>query len=190
MDSLELQNLILEAPLGIAVLEGPEHTFKIANKSYMQLLFGREREILNKPIHQALPELEGQGIYELLDHTYKTGEEFKGQEILVAVTQSDGQVKKLYVDFSYQAKRNSHGLIDGIFVVVSDVTEQVQTRKQFEDDANLLRLITDRLPAFVSYMDRDETYRFVNRTFANWLGKPTSEIEGKTRSEMLGGQLE
>ena len=190
MDSLELQNLILEAPLGIAVLEGPEHTFKIANKSYMQLLFGREREILNKPIHQALPELEGQGIYELLDHTYKTGEEFKGQEILVAVTQSDGQVKKLYVDFSYQAKRNSHGLIDGIFVVVSDVTEQVQTRKQFEDDANLLRLITDRLPAFVSYMDRDETYRFVNRTFANWLGKPTSEIEGKTRSEMLGGQLD
>lgn len=49
-----------------------------------------------------------------------------------------------------------------------------------------LRLITDNLPAMISYLDNDLTYRFVNRSYEEWLGLPREQIIGRTVSEVFG----
>lgn len=66
-----LQQLFQQAPGIIAVLRGPHHIFDIANEAY-QLLVGH-RDILGKPVREALPEVNGQGFFELLDEVYATG---------------------------------------------------------------------------------------------------------------------
>ena len=49
-----------------------------------------------------------------------------------------------------------------------------------------LRLVTDNTPAFIAYIDADYRYRFVNRQYEDWLGRPREEILGRTTAEVLG----
>lgn len=49
----------------MAVLRGPEHVFELVNASYMQLV--GHRPIVGKRARDALPEVVGQGFFELLD---------------------------------------------------------------------------------------------------------------------------
>ncbi|MET3668023.1 PAS domain S-box-containing protein [Caulobacter sp. 1776] len=46
--------------------------------------------------------------------------------------------------------------------------------------------MADAVPILISYVDRDERYRFVNRAYELWFGVDRSEIEGKTLREVLG----
>jgi PAS domain S-box-containing protein len=46
--------------------------------------------------------------------------------------------------------------------------------------------MADAVPILISYVDREERYRFVNRAYERWFGIDRSEIEGKTLREVLG----
>ena len=49
-----------------------------------------------------------------------------------------------------------------------------------------LRLITDALPALISYVDANGYYQFVNRTYEVWFNCSRDEILGKSVRELLG----
>ncbi|MEG4115074.1 MULTISPECIES: AAA family ATPase [unclassified Microcoleus] len=49
-----------------------------------------------------------------------------------------------------------------------------------------LRLITDALPALVSYVDANQRYQFINRTYEVWFNRSQDEILGKYVHELLG----
>lgn len=52
-----------------------------------------------KHIREALPELEGQGFYELLDKVYTPGELFSAKEMRVKVNfNNDGNPANIYLD--------------------------------------------------------------------------------------------
>lgn len=59
-------------------------------------------------------------------------------------------------------------------------------RKEAEDAARLLRLVTDRLPVRVAYVDRDMRYVFVNDGYERELGIKREDIVGRTIEEALG----
>jgi PAS domain S-box-containing protein len=46
--------------------------------------------------------------------------------------------------------------------------------------------MADVAPILISYVDREERYRFVNRAYERWFGVDRSEIEGRTLLEVLG----
>ena len=49
-----------------------------------------------------------------------------------------------------------------------------------------LRMVTDHLPTLLSYMDLDGRFLRVNRTYEEWLGRPSDEIVGQSIRELLG----
>ena len=49
-----------------------------------------------------------------------------------------------------------------------------------------LRAITDAMPALISYVDREQRYRFVNRQYENWFGHTRGEVIDRTMVEVLG----
>jgi PAS domain S-box-containing protein len=51
-----------------------------------------------------------------------------------------------------------------------------------------LLALADLLPVMTAYVDRSETFRFVNRPYAEWLAIPRKEILGRTMREVLGEQ--
>ena len=128
-----LHDLFMQAPALIAVFRGPTHIFELANPIYMQIV-GSQRSIIGKPIREALPELQGQGFFELLDMVYQTGKAFLGNETLVRLDrQGNGMLEDIYFNFVYQPSYNAAREIDGVLVHAVDVTAQVRARQRIEE---------------------------------------------------------
>ncbi|HSH31373.1 MAG TPA: PAS domain S-box protein [Candidatus Saccharimonadales bacterium] len=137
-----LQALFMQAPAIIGVCKGPNHVFELANPLAMRLL-GAERDLTGKPIREALPEIEGQGFFELMDNVYKTGKPFVGNEIPAKLDRrGTGQLEDVYLNFVYQPLRDYQADVTGIFIHAVEVTEQVKTRKMVEGQNQVLEMIT------------------------------------------------
>jgi signal transduction histidine kinase/DNA-binding response OmpR family regulator len=124
----EIADVFAHAPVGVAFLGGPEHRFEFANERYLDLVAGRP--LLGKPIREALPELEGQGIYELLDQVYSSGKPHIGRSLGLVIQRRGGSAEQMFFDFTYQPLLDDRGQTRGITVVVVDVTELTLARRQ------------------------------------------------------------
>src|SRR5690242_16428015 len=51
-----------------------------------------------------------------------------------------------------------------------------------------LRLIANNVPALISYVERDQRYRFANRTYDEWFGIAQEHIQGRTVAEVFGDE--
>ncbi len=120
------------APAAMALLSGPEHRFTFVNSAYLKMA-GRDRtdQLIGKTVREALPELEGQGIVELLDQVYQTGKPVAGTERETRLNRH-GAEELAYLSFSYHPMRNVAGDVEGILVHAVEVTEQVVARTQLE----------------------------------------------------------
>jgi PAS domain-containing protein len=67
----DLRALFQQAPGHMAVLRGPDHVYALVNAAYQRLV--GDRDLIGKPVREALPELAGQSFFELLDEVYMTG---------------------------------------------------------------------------------------------------------------------
>ncbi len=135
--SRRLVNLLNHAPVAIAVLRGPDHVFDVANAHYVALIAGRE--IVGKPIRTAVPELEGQGIFELLDNVRASGEPYIGKSLRTSLHRGPhGEPEDVFFDFVYQPTFGPDGRVESIVVVAHEVTELAQAKAQAED-ANRLK---------------------------------------------------
>ena len=127
-----LQELFAQAPAAICLLAGPDHVFTLANPHYLALI-GR-REVLGRPVREVLPELAGQGIIELLDRVYRTGEAYVGDEVLVRLDRDgDGVPEDAYFTFVYAPFRAADGTPSEIFAHAYEVTGQVRARLAAEE---------------------------------------------------------
>ena len=115
------------APSFLAVVRGPQHVFVRANRAYRRLV--GDRELIGRSVREALPELEGQGFFELLDEVYRTGEPFTATEAPIRFRQAGGAMETRHISFVYQASRGEDGRIDGIIAHGIDVTEHVRARQ-------------------------------------------------------------
>ncbi|MFJ7441611.1 PAS domain S-box protein [Methylorubrum thiocyanatum] len=52
-----------------------------------------------------------------------------------------------------------------------------------------LRAVTDALPVLISLIDRDHVYRFTNRHYEAWFGRPASEILDRPVCEVVGEEV-
>jgi len=57
-----------------------------------------------------------------------------------------------------------------------------------ERRAVLSSAMADADPILISYVDREQRYRFVNRAYERWFGVDRSQIEGKTLQDVLGAE--
>jgi PAS domain-containing protein len=74
-----MADIFRQVPAAIAILRGPDHVYELANDGY-QALIG-PRQLIGRPIRSAIPELAGQGIYELLDAVRAGGKPYVGRSL-------------------------------------------------------------------------------------------------------------
>ncbi len=102
----KLSAVFAQAPVGIALLEGPDHVFAIANPVYCTLLFGGPREFI--------------------------GESFVGDEMPIELVQQNGTVRRFYLSLVYQPLGDAGERVQGILAVIHDVTDRVHDRLALE----------------------------------------------------------
>lgn len=143
-DKTHLLQLFEQAPGFICVLNGPQHVYEVANQAYRTLI--RDRPLIGIPVRQALPEMDDQGFFELLDKVFATGEPFVGSSIPVKVQpHHDSMPIMHYLDFIYQPVFGADGKVMGIFVQGNDVTEKKLAQDELLRHQNALEeLVQER----------------------------------------------
>lgn len=139
-DRERLTQMFDQSPTFTAVMRGPDHIFEVANPAYRALI--GHRDIIGKTIRDALPEISGQGFFELLDEVYQSGKPFVGLDTAVVVERGNGEEQR-HVDFVYQPLTDGNHRVNGILVQGSDVTERRRAQHQLQESEDRLRLSTE-----------------------------------------------
>ncbi|QKG52836.1 PAS domain-containing protein [Hymenobacter sp. BRD67] len=123
--------LFMQAPALICILRGPEHRFEFVNTAYQSLF--PDRQLVGRPLQEALPEVSRQGILELLNGVYQTGKTYIGNEVPLQLQLHEGspEMRQGYFNFTYQQFKEL-GQVAGIMVFAFEVTELVAARKAQE----------------------------------------------------------
>jgi PAS domain S-box-containing protein len=172
-----LERLFMQAPAIICIHSGPDLVFELVSPAYQQLFPGRE--LLGKPLLEAIPELEGQPLMEIIRQVYQTGQPYQGQEMLVSIASyPGGPVEDKYWNFTYQARRDAEDRIDGMLVFSYDVTAQVLARKAVVKQETYFRKMADQVPAMI-WVTRADGY-------CTYLNKPWYAYTGQSEEEALG----
>ncbi|MDB5267368.1 MAG: hypothetical protein JWP58_408 [Hymenobacter sp.] len=181
-----LERLFMAAPAAICILAGPELVYELVNPGYQALFPGRA--LLGLPIAQALPEIADHAVYQTFRRVFETGITHEEPGLLIPIARpADGELEDRYFNYIQQARFDEQGQIDGVLVFAFEVTPQVQARQATEAAAQRLQLLTDALPVLISYIDRDERYRFVNQSYRRWFGYDPEAMLGKSVPELFGG---
>jgi signal transduction histidine kinase len=148
-----LYDFFMQAPAAHCILRGPAHIYEFANPAYRELI--GERELIGKPVREALPELEKQGFCDLLDTVFTTGKPFIGKEVPVVLDRGAGALKHTYLNIVYQPIKDRFGKIDSILVFAYEVTDQVVARKVIEESESRYRTLSDNLEQQVQVRTRE-----------------------------------
>ena len=140
-----LKNTILQSPAAMCIFRGPEYVVEIANDRIIELWGKTEEEVLNKPIFEGLPEAKGQGLDELLKSVYTTGKTYK-EFARPVILPRNGNLVTVYIDFVYEAFRESDNVISGVIAVAMDVTEQVLGHLELIQSEQRIRAFVDSAP--------------------------------------------
>ncbi|QFU14878.1 PAS domain-containing sensor histidine kinase [Microvirga thermotolerans] len=174
-----LRELFHQAPGFMAMLLGPEHRFEMVNTSYYQLV--GHRDILGKPVLEALPEMAGQGFKELLDTVYATGETFVGSNLPVMLQREpNSRPERRFVNFVYQPIRDVNGQIFGIFAEGSDVTDARRAEEALRASEARARGVLEGMTEGFMLLDRDFRVLQINREGLRIDGRPEGEIVGRS----------
>ncbi|QJE01211.1 PAS domain S-box protein [Massilia forsythiae] len=187
-------DIFRQAPAFMCVLRGPEHVFEMVNDRYLQLV--GNRDLVGQPIRQALPEVEGQGFFELLDRVYRTGEPFFGFEMPVLLQREPGMpLEERFSDLVYMALRDADGAVTGLLVHGVDQTHRKQADIALHESRERFEKIVSQATTGVVEMDTAGRITFVNQKYADMLGyRPGEligvEVERITAPDSLGATLD
>jgi PAS domain S-box-containing protein len=143
----QLLRLFEQAPGFVCFFRGPEHVYELQNEAHHRL--AGYKDIIGKPVRLALPELEGQGFFELLDQVFKTGKPYVGRALPMTITPKDGsEAENSYIDFVYQPIFDESNQVAGVFSQGNDVTDQVLAQQEIQNkQAELEMLVKERTRA-------------------------------------------
>jgi PAS domain S-box-containing protein len=135
----------------------------------------------------------GRNRQELLGHClWKLFPEAVGSEVFQQIQRAmTGRISTsyeiYYKPFDKWFMGNVYPLTDGGLAVNSrDITHQKALEENTRRLAERLQLVTDALPALISYIDADRKYRFNNKAYQDWFGHKPEELAGKRMEEVLG----
>jgi PAS domain S-box-containing protein len=180
-----------QSPVGIAVVDADELSFRMVNPFYAELVGRTKNDLVGKPLLKALPELAGQGFDELLTMVLTSGSPFAANEVAANILRL-GQIETIYVDLLYQPTFGQNNEVSGILVVATDVTQQVRSRKKIEESEARFRLLIQEAPvATCLYVGREMRVELANEIMLNYWGKDSSIIGLPIREALpeINGQI-
>ncbi|QDE65809.1 hybrid sensor histidine kinase/response regulator [Myxococcus xanthus] len=137
-----LATLFEQVPALLGVLSVPDQRCVVANARLRQR-FG-QRPLVGRTLREALPELEGQNVLELLDTVFATGESFSARELPVRIAQvPGGPPPEGYFDFMYQPMLDASGRLTAVILFAVEVTDSVLARRKESELAQQMKARAD-----------------------------------------------
>ena len=84
------------------------------------------------------------------------------------------------------AHRDKHGKVEYFSGLMRDISAAKDVERARRQSEERLRMVTDHLPALVSYLDRDLRFRFANKTYQEWFGIDPAQLIDMSLREFYG----
>jgi PAS domain S-box-containing protein len=173
-----LQEMFAQSPSFTAILRGPQHRFELTNPAYVQLV--GHRDVIGKPLREALPEIEEQGYPALLDNVFRTGKTVVGRSMTVLLERMPGAPPEPRIlDFVFQPLRDPSGAVNGIFVEGIDITSAHEADAARQESEAQFRTFAQVMPNHV--------WAATPEGQLNWFNEQTLAYSG-LRPEDLSGE--
>jgi len=187
-DSHIYKEMFYNSPILKAVLLGPNFIVKSANPSILQFL-GKDEGMMGRPYLEEIPELEEQGLGDLIREVYKTGITYSAQEMPVYLN-INNELILAYYDFVYQAHRNIDGDICGVVIMVTDVSSRVKLNEELKLSNHRFQELIFSSPSLIAIlMGKDFIVETANDAIIEIWGKGPDVI-GKSIFTVLPEILE
>lgn len=180
----KITRILSQAPAHFCLLKTHDLIIDFATPG-MQHLLGN-RACLNKPIAQAWPEIETQGLTNFMLEVYQTGIPKYFWETMVLVDrENNGQLSEGFYDFTYQPFRDLNGAIEGVLVLAIEVTEQVLAKRealklseQLLEEKERFQFLADTIPQLVWTTDPEGYHTYFNQRWIDYTGYDVERSQG------------
>lgn len=179
----KFKDLVYSSKFLFAIFMGENHVIDIANESIKEV-WGKGEDVIGKPLLEVLPELKGQGIKELLDNVYHTGESYHADEVPIELV-IKGKPELRYFDFTYQPQKNTKGEIIGVADIATDVTKQALLNKKIKKSEREFRKLVNFMPHKISLANAEGDTIFYNQNWLDYVGKDLEDFIGEPWTNIL-----
>jgi len=181
----KFRNTVLQAPVGIVLMKGPDFIVEMANENYLQLVDKKEASFVGKPLFESLPEVKDI-VEPLLKSVLETGMPYHANELEIKLERF-GKKQLAYFNLVYQPLRNNDGSITGVMAVAYEVTNQVQARFALQQNQeNFSNLVMQSPIAMTIWRGRDYIIELANDVLVKKIWrKEAHEVMGKKALEVF-----
>ncbi len=169
-----LRMMFAQAPGFIAVLRGPDHVFELANAAYLHLV--GKRDLVGKPVREVMPEVAGQGFFEMLDHVYASATSVSAHDApLMLQAKLGAPPTRRFVDFIFQPIIEVDQSVSGIFVEGYDVTQRKLASQALQASEARYRTLVETISAVIWHTDRHGNLLPGNLSWAKFTGQSEAQ---------------
>ena len=141
------------APVGIGILEGPQHRYVFTNPAFNQIV--REKgEVIGRTVAEIFPEVSEQ-ILPLLDGVYETGEPYYATDVPFWLRR-DGEEEKVYFSFIYAPWNDDKGSVKGVIAIAHETTGYKQIENSLRWNEKRLQLALEASQTGVWELNLDD----------------------------------
>lgn len=187
-----LQEVFMNAPAVICLVEGSERIVRMANPAYLELT--GQSEAVAQAFRIAASGPESSRFMGLLEEVFRSGRAYVGREER-ALLQPRGaaEPREAFFNFVYQPLTDASGEVGSVLIHAVEVTDLVRSRRQVEEKADQLTRLTAELRrsneeldqfAYVASHDLKAPLRGISN-LSQWIEEDLADrLGGETREHM------
>ncbi|MCW3170651.1 ATP-binding protein [Chryseobacterium sp. 09-1422] len=164
-----IRTIIEQAPVGIAMLSGEEHTIDIANPAILKIWGRTEDQVIGVSHESARPELQGQPVHAWIKEVYQSGKPKINNEFVVKLYHEDG-LREAVVNSIYQPIYSQYGEITGVLLILEEITNQILERRKNEKNQQMLSLAVNAGELATFYYELSTNLFAGNSLLKTWFG--------------------
>ncbi len=126
-----LEKLIDNAPIGVAVVTGPDFRFSMANPYYLNIPGEPGIEMLGRKVADVFPAFAQQGGVEIFKRVRESRSTIRLREYMTPV--GPGRLQSWWNVELLPLEEEGKPEVDSILIIAHDVTEEVQSRRRVEE---------------------------------------------------------
>ncbi|GGC14595.1 PAS domain-containing sensor histidine kinase [Dyadobacter sediminis] len=172
--------LIQQAPVATSLYVGSQLRIEVANLTMLSY-WDKDQSVIGKTFREAMPELQGQGYFEILDEVFKTAEAYQ-MHASPAQVSIGGKAGRYYFDLSFKPLLDTSGQVYAILNTAYDVTSQVEERQQKEKEQQQVLALFEQSPVEIAMLSPDGFHFKMSNPFYN-------DLVGRTSGQLLGRPL-
>ncbi|MDZ4794590.1 MAG: chemotaxis protein CheB [Bacteroidota bacterium] len=188
--------MIYSSPSLIAIFKGKDMVIEIANDAIIES-WGKGKDVIGHSVIDMLPEVKEHGFDKILLQVYETGEPYHSYETPMTIVRN-GTPELMHYTFVYQAQRDAKGHIQGVAVIASEVTAQVQSKIRLKESEERFRNLVEKATSPIYILKGEEMILVLanESVFNLWnvgkeaIGQPFLKIIPEMKDQPFWGLLQ